>query len=160
LDVSNLTTNICGYRTFYIIKMSHPQDEVQSHSLTDPESFWAKQAEHLHWHKKPSKTLNRTTKKLKSGVSHDHWEWFPEGEISTSYNCIDRHVHAGNGDTVAIIWDSPVTGTIEKITYKQLLHEVETFAGVLRDEGVKKGDVVLMYSSYYQIIHKLTVDCL
>jgi propionyl-CoA synthetase len=125
---------------------SHPQDEVQHHSLNDPESFWAEQASHLHWHKKPSRALSRTTKTLKSGTSHDHWEWFPDGEISTCYNCVDRHVLAGRGEQTALIWDSPVTQTKEKYTYKQLLSEVETFAGVLRQEGVQKGDVVLIYS--------------
>ncbi|TVY52453.1 Uncharacterized protein LCER1_G004621 [Lachnellula cervina] len=124
---------------------SHPQDEVQHHSLTDPESFWAEQASHLHWHKKPTSTLSRHKKPLKSGVNHDHWEWFPGGEISTCYNCVDRHVHAGNGDQTAIIWDSPVTKTKRKYTYNQLLSEVETVAGVLREQGVKKGDVVLIY---------------
>lgn len=79
----------------------HPQDEVQSHPLSDPETFWKHQAEHLHWHRQPLKTLNRTAKKLKTGTSYDHWEWFPGGEISTCYNAIDRRVKAGNGDTVA-----------------------------------------------------------
>ncbi|KAE9377909.1 AMP-binding enzyme [Stipitochalara longipes BDJ] len=123
----------------------HPQDEVQHHSLTEPESFWAEQASHLHWHKKPSSTLSITSKSLKSGIEHDHWEWFPDGEISTCYNCVDRHVKAGHGDNTAIIWDSPVTKTKQKFSYKQLQKEVETFAGVLREEGVKKGDVVLIY---------------
>jgi propionyl-CoA synthetase len=124
---------------------SHPQDEVQHHSLTDPESFWAEQASHLSWHKKPTSTLTRASKSLKSGITHDHWEWFTGGEISTCYNCVDRHVEAGNGDNTAVIWDSPVTNTKTKYTYSQLLKEVETFAGVLREEGVKKGDVVLIY---------------
>ena len=53
----------------------------------------------------------------------------------------------GKGDSVAIVYDSPVTGAKEKYTYKQLLSEVETLAGVLREEGVKKGDVVLVYST-------------
>jgi hypothetical protein len=126
--------------------MPHPQDEVQSHSLADPSAFWSAQAAHLHWHKKPTSTLTRSTKKLKSGTSHDHWEWFAGGEISTCYNCVDRHVEAGNGEQTAIIWDSPVTGSKSKISYKELQKEVETFAGVLREEGVRKGDVVLIYS--------------
>jgi propionyl-CoA synthetase len=125
---------------------SHPQDEAQSHSLSDPESFWANQASHLYWHKQPTNVLTKNPKTLKNGVTHNHWEWFPGGEISTCYNCVDRHVIAGNGDVTAIIWDSPVTGAKEKISYKQLLSEVETFAGVLRDEGVRRGDVVLLYS--------------
>lgn len=123
----------------------HPQDDVQSRSLRDPEEFWKHQAEQLTWHKPPTEILTKTTKVLRNG-SHNHWEWFKGGEISTCYNCVDRHVHAGNGDNVAIIWDSPVTGTKEKYTYKQLLLEVETFAGVLREEGVGKGDVVILYS--------------
>ncbi|KAK3951174.1 hypothetical protein QBC32DRAFT_398917 [Pseudoneurospora amorphoporcata] len=125
--------------------MAHPQDEAQHLSLTDPEVFWGHQAEQLHWHKKPSSALKRTTKNLKLGTSHSHWEWFPDGELSTCYNCIDRHVLAGRGDQPAILYDSPVTNTKQRLTYKQLLHEVETFAGVLREEGVKKGDVVLVY---------------
>ncbi|KAL3424644.1 AMP-binding enzyme [Phlyctema vagabunda] len=123
----------------------HLQDEIQHHSLTNPEEFWSEQASHLHWHKKPTSALSTTQKTLKSGTSHDHWDWFPGGEISTCYNCVDRHVLAGNGDRDAIIWDSPVTNSKERYTYKQLLAEVETFAGVLREEGVKKGDVVLIY---------------
>ena len=133
---------------------SHPQDQVQHHSLTRPESFWAEQASQLHWHKPPTKTLERTEKVLKDGTSHEHWEWFPDGEISTCYNCVDRHVVGGNGDNVAVIWDSPVTGSKEKITYKQLLDEVSTFAAVLREEGVKKGDVVIVYSKSWSDIDK------
>ncbi|KAK5279049.1 hypothetical protein LTR16_008029, partial [Cryomyces antarcticus] len=123
----------------------HPQDAVQSHSLEDPESFWANQATQLHWHKKPSQTLKKTSKRLKDGVEHPHWTWFPDGEISTTYNCVDRHVANGHGESNAIIWDSPVTGSKERYTYSQLLQEVEALAGVLREEGVKKGDVVLIY---------------
>ncbi|GAB1209602.1 hypothetical protein APSETT445_008383 [Aspergillus pseudonomiae] len=114
-------------------------------SLRDPESFWSRHAEQLSWHRKPSHVISRHSKVLPSGASHDHWSWFPDGEISTTYNCVDRHVENGNGDNVAIIWDSPVTGTKEKYTYRQLLEEVEVLAGVLREEGVRKGDVVIIY---------------
>ena len=131
---------------------SHPQDAAQAHSLNDPESFWSHHAEQLHWHKRPSRALKRYTKKLNNDVSHPSFAWFPDGEISTSYNCIDRHVKAGNGKTTAIIWDSPVTGSKEKISYSQLLEEVETLAGVLREEGVRKGDVVLVYSAFLPIL--------
>ncbi|CAO2654350.1 Nn.00g110830.m01.CDS01 [Neocucurbitaria sp. VM-36] len=124
----------------------HIQDQVYAASIADPEGFWMRQAENLSWHKEPSKALQMSTKYLKeSKVSHNHWSWFADGEISTTYNCVDRHVKNGNGDNVAIYWDSPVTGQKECYTYKQLLQEVETLAGVLREEGVKKGDVVLIY---------------
>ena len=127
----------------------HPQDETYAHSISDPESFWTHQAQQLHWHKPPSSALKRSSKILKDGTKHPHWTWFPDGEISTSYNCVDRHVKAGNGDKVAIQWDSPVSGSKETYTYAQLLQEVETLAGVLREEGVRKGDVVLIYSMYF-----------
>lgn len=124
----------------------HPQDEAQEYSLRDPEAFWSHQAAQLSWHKKPSKILTKVKKSLKSGITHDHWEWFSDGEISTCYNCVDRHVDAGNGDKTAILWDSPVTKTKQKISYNQVKSEVEVLAGVLREEGVQKGDVVIIYS--------------
>lgn len=126
---------------------SHPQDDVHRHSLDDPESFWGRQADHLHWHKQPSSVLEHGEKVLdESGISHPSWSWFPDGEISTCYNCLDRHVLAGRGDSPAIFWDSPVTKAKQTYTYAQLLDEVEILAGALREEGVKKGDVVLIYS--------------
>lgn len=124
----------------------HVQDEVLRHSLEDPKEFWRHQAEQLHWHKPFSSTIQLTQKTLKNGITHDSWEWFPDGEISTCYNCVDRHVLGGYGDSVAIYFDSPVTNTKETYTYRQLLHEVETLAGALREQGIKKGDVVMLYS--------------
>ena len=124
----------------------HPQDIVQAHSLSDSEAFWLHQADQLCWHSKPSRALRNYTKSLSNGISYSSFSWFPDGEISTSYNCIDRHVKSGNGNTIAIIWDSPVTRRQEKITYGQLLANVETLAGVLREEGLEKGDVALVYS--------------
>jgi len=123
----------------------HAQDVAYEASIKDPSKFWAHQAKQLTWHTSPSTAFRKTTKQLKSGVSHASWTWFPEGEISTSYNCIDRHVEAGHGDTTAIIWDSPVSGSKQKISYAELQDEVATLAGVLREEGVKKGDTVLVY---------------
>jgi propionyl-CoA synthetase len=132
----------------------HAQDLVQDHSLQDPESFWAYHAKQLHWHKPPYEILSRYTKNIsvnngsnREEISHESWSWFPGGEISTDYNCIDRHVANGRGENVAIIWESPVTKTRQIYTYSQLKDEVEVLAGVLREEGVKKGDVVLLYST-------------
>jgi len=119
--------------------------DVHAASLKDPSKFWAHQAQQLTWTSSPTSAFRKATKKLRDGSSHESWTWFPEGEISTSYNCIDRHVEAGNGDTTAIIWDSPVSGNKQKISYAELQQEVATLAGVLREEGVKRGDVVLIY---------------
>lgn len=128
---------------------SHAQDDAHAASLRDPAGFWSHQAEQLYWHKQPSRALKKSTRKLADGVEHPTYSWFPDGEISTSYNCVDRHVKNENGDSTALIWDSPVSGSKEKYTYAQLLLEVETLAGVLREEGVKKGDVVLVYSEFH-----------
>ncbi|KAG5944757.1 hypothetical protein E4U60_005699 [Claviceps pazoutovae] len=125
---------------------SHLQDDVLRYSLERPDEFWAHQAEHLHWHRKPTATLRRTQRTLRdAGRAQESWEWFPGGEISTCYNCIDRHVAAGKGHYVAIYFDSAVTGTKETWTYRDLLGEVEVLAGALREEGVQKGDVVMIY---------------
>ncbi|KAI1208681.1 AMP-binding enzyme [Annulohypoxylon truncatum] len=125
--------------------MKHLQDEIHRRSLETPESFWADHAAKLHWHKSPKSVLTKTTKKLGKEIEYPHWEWFTGGEISTCFNCVDRHVLAGNGDMPAILYDSPVTKTKRSLTYAQLLDEVEVTAGALREEGVKKGDVVLVY---------------
>ncbi|KAJ4407269.1 putative NRPS-like protein biosynthetic cluster [Gnomoniopsis sp. IMI 355080] len=126
--------------------MAHPQDELYNSSISSPESFWAHQATFLDWHKPPATVLRKYTKALSNTqISHPHWEWFPDGELNTCYNCVDRHVAQGHGEQVAIYYDSPVTATKQTITYQQLLDDVQVFAAVLRDEGVRKGDTVLVY---------------
>ncbi len=65
--------------------------------------------------------------------------------MNTCYNAIDRHVEGGRANQTAIIYDSPVTNTIRKITYKELLDQVSTFAGALASQGVGKGDTVIIY---------------
>ncbi|EFX04197.1 acyl-synthetase [Grosmannia clavigera kw1407] len=128
-----------------IPSMEHPQDTAQRRALADPEAFWGHQAAQLQWHRQPDVALQRTTKTLADGTGHEHWAWFPGGQISTCHNCVDRHVQAGRGDEPAILYDSPVTQTKQRLTYGQLLAEVETTAAVLREHGVGRGDVVLVY---------------
>lgn len=124
----------------------HTQDKAFEESKNDPETFWLRQAKELVWHKEPSTAYKETTRHVKSeDVKHRSWAWFPDGELSTSYNCVDRHVEAGNGDKVAIIWDSPVSKNKQKITYSELQTEVAALAGVLREQGVEKGDTVIVY---------------
>jgi propionyl-CoA synthetase len=124
----------------------YDQDEAHDLSLKDPERFWSRHCQQLYWHHPPKRMLERRVRKTEDGATYPDWTWFPDGEISTTYNCVDRHVHNGHGATPAIIWDSPVTKTKKTITYKQLLSDVEVFAAVLQNEGVKKGDVVIVYS--------------
>ncbi|KAF2213486.1 hypothetical protein CERZMDRAFT_39469 [Cercospora zeae-maydis SCOH1-5] len=123
----------------------HKQDEAFEYHQRNPEKFWMHQAEQVAWHKAPTTAFKRTTKKLKDGTTHGSWQWYPDGEISTSYNAVTRHVEAGHGDKIAIKWDSPVTKQKEDITYAKLDEEVSILAGALREEGVRKGDVVIIY---------------
>ncbi|KAF4551432.1 Acetyl-coenzyme A synthetase 2-like protein [Elsinoe fawcettii] len=124
---------------------THPQDATYAASISSPSTFWRGPASQLTWTQPPSTILRESTKTLPSGTSHPTWQWFPDGRLSTTYNCIDRHVLSGAGSRAAIIWDSPVSGRKETITYAQLQDEVAVLAGVLREEGVRKGDVVLVY---------------
>ena len=72
-------------------------------------------------------------------------QWFPDGEINVCHNVLDRHVAAGRGDQAALIYDSAVGGQSRTLTYNELLEEVAVFAGGMRDQGVQKGDRVLIY---------------
>jgi len=71
--------------------------------------------------------------------------WFTGGELNTCYNALDHQVESGRGEQAAIIYDSPVTNTVQKITYKELLDKVSKFAGAISSLGVKKGDTVIIY---------------
>ncbi|XP_060570913.1 acyl-CoA synthetase short-chain family member 3, mitochondrial-like isoform X1 [Ruditapes philippinarum] len=115
----------------------HDYNKVFRRSIDSPEDFWAEQADDLIWEKKWDKVLDNSNPPFT--------KWFVGGELNTCYNAVDRHVAEGNGGQVAIIYDSPVTKQIKKITYRELWEEVSLFAGVLQKNGVKKGDRVLIY---------------
>jgi acyl-coenzyme A synthetase/AMP-(fatty) acid ligase len=106
-------------------------------SLTDPEGFWSEQAQALPWFEAPKKILSQD----ENGV----WRWFAGGRMNTCYLALDRHVEAGRGDQVALIYDSPVTGKVEKFTYQALTDQVALTAGALAGLGVGKGDRVIVY---------------
>jgi propionyl-CoA synthetase len=112
-------------------------DEVFKRSITDPEGFWAEAAESIDWYKKWDKVIDDSNKPF--------YRWFTGGEMNTCYNAVDRHVEKGIGDQLAIIYDSPVTDQVQKITYKELLDQVSKFAGALKGFGVSKGDTVIIY---------------
>jgi propionyl-CoA synthetase len=111
--------------------------EVYDSWRKDPESFWARAATEIHWHSPFTTVFD-----AKAGV---YGRWFIGGECNTAYNCLDRHVAEGRGEQTAVIYDSPVTGTKRSLTFSELLDEVETFAAVLADKGVRKGDRVVIY---------------
>ncbi|MCX7981359.1 MAG: propionyl-CoA synthetase [Syntrophales bacterium] len=111
--------------------------EVFNESIKNPESFWAKAAEEIHWVKKWDRVLDDTRAPF--------YRWFVGGELNTCYNALDRHVENGRGQQTAVIYDSPVTDTVKKFTYQEFLDLVSRFAGVLSSLGVKKGDTVIIY---------------
>lgn len=111
--------------------------EFYQSSVREPEKFWEEQAKSLDWFKFPKTILSKD--------EEDLFHWYKGGIMNTSYLALDYHVKNGRGDQLALIYDSPVTDTIKKYTFKALLHEVELVAGMLVSLGVKKGDRVIIY---------------
>ncbi len=112
-------------------------DEVTRRALADPEGFWSEQAERLHWFRRWQTAIDRSREPF--------YRWFVGGLTNMCYNAVDRHVLAGRGDRVAVIWESPETGLSRSITYRELYDEVNAFAAVLKSHGIGKGDRVLIY---------------
>ena len=111
--------------------------EVYAQWQSDPEGFWMNAAKAIDWDKTPSKAL--------FDLGNNLYEWFSDGMVNTCYNAVDRHVEAGKGDQVAIIYDSPITGAKDKITFAELQDKVARLAGGLAAKGVTKGDRVIIY---------------
>jgi propionyl-CoA synthetase len=111
--------------------------DVYRRSVTDPESFWREAAAGVDWIREPTVILDD------SGAPF--YRWFADGTLNTCHNALDRHVEAGRGADLALIHDSPVTGTVTRFTYAELTDLTARFAGVLRRLGVGKGDRVLIY---------------
>ncbi|KLU20269.1 AMP-dependent synthetase [Caballeronia mineralivorans PML1(12)] len=110
---------------------------LTSEAERDYEGFWARLArETLSWHKPFETVLDESNPPF--------YKWFEDGEINASYNCIDRHVEAGNGAKNAIIFEAD-DGTVVNVTYQDLLQRVCRFANALKKRGVKKGDRVVIY---------------
>ena len=102
----------------------------------DREAFWEKQAERLSWDTKWSQVLDWSDAPFA--------KWFVGGKLNVAYNCVDRHVEAGNGDRVAIYWEGE-PGDSRRITYAELQREVSKTANALAELGVGAGDRVAIY---------------
>jgi propionyl-CoA synthetase len=111
--------------------------DIYARWLRDPDGFWGEAAEAIDWYEKPAKVFDKD-----AGI---YGRWFPGGSCNTCFNAIDRHVAAGRGQQPALIYDSPVTGQKQTFTYGRILSEVQLLGAMLRDFGVKKGDVVILY---------------
>lgn len=116
--------------------------EIYQNWASAPEDFWAQEAARLDWQTPPT-TIFETDE------SGDRW--YPDGEMNTCYNCVDRHVLAGHGARPAFIHDSPITATGSEtsaktqISYAELLDRVELVGAMMSDKGVTKGDRVIIY---------------
>jgi len=111
--------------------------DAYEQSLADPDGFWGAAAAAIDWTRAPTRILDDDRPPF--------YRWYPDGELNTCHNALDRHVDAGRGDQPALIYDSPVTGTGRTYTYRELRDEVARFAGGLRRLGVDKGDRVVIY---------------
>jgi len=111
--------------------------DAYEQSISDPEGFWRDAASAVTWTRPPRQVLDASRAPF--------YRWFPDGELNTCFNALDRHVEGGRADQAALVYDSPVTGTRRRHTYRELRDEVARFAGVLRDLGVGKGDRVVIY---------------
>lgn len=112
-------------------------EETYAAWATDPQAFWAEAAEDIDWFTPATSVLNPD-----AGV---YGRWFDGATCNTCYNAIDRHVDAGHGDRLAVIYDSPVTETVERFTYAEAQSQISALAHVLRGMGVEKGDRVVIY---------------
>jgi propionyl-CoA synthetase len=117
--------------------MANHYDEVHARSLAKPEEFWADAAAQIHWYKTWDKVLDDSRRPF--------YRWFTGGELNTCYNALDRHVDDGRGEQPALIYDSPVTGTVMSFSYRELRDRVATCAGALAGLGVARGDRVIIY---------------
>ena len=126
------------------VETFEPPEEFAKHALlSDPsvydeaekdwKGWWMKQAKELYWFKEPSQDVDESDPPF--------FKWFADGKINASYNCLDRHVEAGNGDRVAFHWRGE-EGEEEDLTYADLHRDVQKFANALKDLGIERGDIV------------------
>src|SRR5262249_55633580 len=115
--------------------MRSSYDDAYKRSLEDPASFWGAAAEDLSWARRWDRVLDDSRAPF--------YRWFPGGLLNTCYNALDFHIDRGRGKQAALVYDSPLTGTVRRFTYAELRDEVARCAGGLRRLGVAKGDRVV-----------------
>jgi propionyl-CoA synthetase len=112
-------------------------DTVYGRWQRDPEGFWAEIAREIAWERTPSTILDSSNAPI--------YRWYSDGRLNTCFNAIDRHVEDGRGDQLALVYDSPVTGSVRRFTYRELQAVTERVAGALARLGVDRGDRVIIY---------------
>ena len=119
------------------IQNSSRYHEIHARSLVDPTGFWGEAAREIDW-------IEPAKKVFDPGMGL-YGRWFARAVVNTCYNALDRHVANGRADQVALIHNSPLAGSVTKLTYAEMLHEVQALAAVMQDFGVAKGDRVILY---------------
>jgi propionyl-CoA synthetase len=112
-------------------------DSAYARSLVDPDGFWGEAAADVHWYSPYDRVLDNSRAPFA--------RWFPGGLTNSCYNALDIHVENGRGEQAALIYDSPLTSTIQTFTYRELRDQVALFAGALAALGAEKGDRVIIY---------------
>jgi len=112
-------------------------EEAHKLSLSNPEEFWGREAENLHWYKRWDKVLDDSNAPF--------FRWFVGGKTNLCYNAVDRHALGSKRGTAALIWESPETGQTRVYTFYSLYKAVNRFAGVLKNLGIVKGDRIIIY---------------
>src|SRR5206468_404260 len=112
-------------------------EEIYRRSLEEPDAFWAQAAAAIDWDEPWQRVLDDSRAPF--------YRWFSGGRMNTCPNALDRHVDGGRADQPALVYDSPVAGTLKTFTYRELRDEVARFAGALAAQGVEHGDRVIVY---------------
>ncbi|MDC2984453.1 acetate--CoA ligase [Candidatus Marinimicrobia bacterium] len=132
------------------VKSSHEYLKGYNESLNDNDRFWSEKASHISWFRKWDKVSDNDFNQAKIC-------WYKGGKLNVSYNCIDRHIENGYGDSIAILWQGNNDKESLKITYNELLKKVCSFSNVLKTHGINKGDRVCIYM---QMIPELAIAML
>ena len=116
-------------------------EALYERSIQDPEGFWAEAAKELHWFAPWTRVLDWQIPRAR---------WFVDGKLNLSYNCVDRHALGSRRDHVAILWEGEParpdgSSEVRRLTFGQLHVEVQKFANVLKQQGIRKGDRVAVY---------------
>ncbi|RLI49394.1 MAG: acetyl-coenzyme A synthetase, partial [Candidatus Thorarchaeota archaeon] len=122
------------------IKSHEERMKLWKESIENPGKFWLEIAKkYCYWKKEPTKGFDW------EDPENARFTWFEDGITNMAYNCLDKHVEAGKGDQIALIWQGEPLDESKTYTYKQLLSEVNRAANVLKNLGVKKGDRITIY---------------
>ena len=128
----------CQVQTRNYMMPMDDYDKMHGESVNDKENFWMEYAiKKIHWTKEPKIALDSSNPPF--------YKWFPDGTLNMCENAVDRHVRNGNGNRVAIAFESNVGGLTRTIKYDELLMNVSQFAGALKNSGIQKGDRVIIY---------------